>query len=107
MQNLFIGKGNLAKSPEGQHIRRLCWIVGINPDAAAVFAGFEEFDVRLKHAPIGDSLWIAIDLHVVKNTTKGVRAMLERFGIAVVDDAAVVDEQQGIAHLPELGKDVG
>lgn len=22
MQNLFIGKGNLAKSPEGQHIRR-------------------------------------------------------------------------------------
>ena len=33
--------------------------------------------------------------------------MHQGFGVAVVDDAAVVDEQQRVAHLAEFGEDVG
>ena len=39
--------------------RRPCRARGVDADAAAVLAGFEELDVRVEHAPVGDRLRVA------------------------------------------------
>jgi hypothetical protein len=41
-------------------------------------------------------------MHVVKHAAERVRAATEGFGIAVVDDAPLVDEEQRIANFAEL-----
>ena len=102
-----LGDAEAVLDHAGEHVGGFGRVFGVDADAAALLAGFEEFDVRLEHAPVGNGVGFAIDLDVVKHAAERVGAAAQRFRIAVVDDAAVVDEEQGIAHLAELGEDVG
>ncbi len=102
-----LGDAQTVLDHAGEHVGGFGRVFGVDADAAALFAGFEEFDVRLEHAPVGNGVRFAIHLHVVEHAAERVGAAAEGFGITVVDDAAVVDEEQGIAHLTEFGKNVG
>ena len=86
----------------GEDIGGFARVLGINPDASAELAGFEELHIRLEHAPIRHGFGRAVDLHVIEDAAEGVGTAAERFGIAMVDDAALVDKEQGIAHLAEF-----
>ena len=66
-----LGDAELVLDHAGEHVGGLGGVLGVDADAAAVFAGFEELDVRLEHAPVGNSLRIAIDLHVVEHAADG------------------------------------
>ena len=97
-----LGDAEAVSDHAGKHISGNSGVFGIDADAATLFAGFEEFDVRLEHAPVENGVRFAIDMHVVKHAAERVRAATEGFGIAVVDDAPLVDEEQRIANFAEL-----
>ena len=74
-------------------------IGGGDADAASPFAGFDEFDFAVENGPVVHYFGPFRDLNVVEDSSGGVGAHFEGFGVAMVDDAASVDEEKGIAHL--------
>ena len=89
-----LGDAEAVLDHAGEDVGGFGGILGVDADAAALFAGFEEFDVRLEHCPIGYQLWVAIHLNIVEDAADAVGAAFEGFRIAVVDDATVIDEEQ-------------
>ena len=68
-------------------------------DAAASFAGFDEFDFGVENGPVAYHFGAIGDLHVIKNAASGIGAHFEGFRVAMMHDAATVYKEEGVAHF--------